>query len=232
VRSSFLLSFFLHAGAAAVLCVTYPGLVLPPRRPATLTQMHLIDAESIPTPTPPVPFDPPPEPVPETLVVEVEPVPDEPEPREEEPIEFVCMDEAIETVQAQRRPRPIRVGRLREPPRETAPAPTPPPPRPQPAAGPPAARVTSAVPQGEQCRPPAYPAVAQRRHLEGRVVVRVRIDVDGHVKAAEIAQSSGHEVLDEAALEAVRTWTFEPAHEGTRAVESFLNVPFRFRLRG
>jgi protein TonB len=68
--------------------------------------------------------------------------------------------------------------------------------------------------------------------LEGRVVLRVLVGAEGAVRAAEVAVSSGHPVLDEAAAAAVRTWTFEPAREGERAVESRVTVPIRFRLRG
>jgi len=77
---------------------------------------------------------------------------------------------------------------------------------------------------------PEYPALAMRRQWEGKVVLLVRVLADGSVAAVSVATSSGHEVLDEAALEAVRAWHFVPARQGGRAVESWANVPINFNL--
>lgn len=49
-----------------------------------------------------------------------------------------------------------------------------------------------------------YPATARLQRLEGRVVVRIVIQEDGHISSATIAKSSGHDVLDQVALETVR----------------------------
>jgi protein TonB len=49
-----------------------------------------------------------------------------------------------------------------------------------------------------------YPAEARLNRLEGRVVVRIVIREDGQIVSATIAKSSGHETLDQAALETLR----------------------------
>ncbi len=49
-----------------------------------------------------------------------------------------------------------------------------------------------------------YPATARLHRLEGRVVVRIVIQGDGQITLATIAKSSGHEALDQAALETIR----------------------------
>ncbi|MBX3237743.1 MAG: energy transducer TonB [Nitrospiraceae bacterium] len=49
-----------------------------------------------------------------------------------------------------------------------------------------------------------YPAAARIEKLEGRVVVRAVILADGQLASSDIAKSSGHDILDQAALEAVR----------------------------
>ena len=49
-----------------------------------------------------------------------------------------------------------------------------------------------------------YPATARLHRLEGRVIVRIVIQQDGHITSATIARSSGHDVLDQAALETIR----------------------------
>ena len=49
-----------------------------------------------------------------------------------------------------------------------------------------------------------YPVSARLHRLEGRVVVRIVIQEDGQIVSAAIAKSSGHDVLDQAALETLR----------------------------
>ena len=41
---------------------------------------------------------------------------------------------------------------------------------------------------------------------------------------------SGYEILDEAAIETVRTWKFVPGRSGGRAAASTVHVPVTFRL--
>lgn len=49
-----------------------------------------------------------------------------------------------------------------------------------------------------------YPATARLHRQEGRVVVRIVIQEDGQITLATIAKSSGHDALDQAALETIR----------------------------
>lgn len=49
-----------------------------------------------------------------------------------------------------------------------------------------------------------YPERIRRENLTGRLRVLVALNPDGSVKEAQILKSSGHPVLDEAALEIVR----------------------------
>lgn len=79
-------------------------------------------------------------------------------------------------------------------------------------------------------RPPVYPHRARRLGWQGRVVVRVRVDPRGRVEAVRLGQSSGHGVLDRAALKAVRNWRFSPATRGATPVAAWVDVPVRFRL--
>src|SRR5882762_9288506 len=72
-----------------------------------------------------------------------------------------------------------------------------------------------------------YPpsALSERRHAD--VVLTVTVDADGHVSNVEVASSGGAE-LDEAAIVAVRQWTFVPAKRDGRPVASRIRVPFHF----
>jgi protein TonB len=76
---------------------------------------------------------------------------------------------------------------------------------------------------------PQYPPIARRRGWEGSLVARIRVGADGLVEAASVEESSGYEVLDAAALEAIRKWRFEPGRrEGkARAMEVLHRVRFR-----
>jgi protein TonB len=78
--------------------------------------------------------------------------------------------------------------------------------------------------------PPPYPAVARRRGQEGVVLLSVLVSEAGLPKEVNLARSSGTQVLDEAALEAVKGWKFVPARQGERPVAAWVEVPIRFRL--
>ncbi len=72
-----------------------------------------------------------------------------------------------------------------------------------------------------------YPqsALASRKHAD--VVLEIVVDVDGHVSDHKVVQSGGAD-LDEAAILAVRQWTFEPAKRGGKPVASRIRIPFHF----
>jgi periplasmic protein TonB len=77
---------------------------------------------------------------------------------------------------------------------------------------------------------PVYPGIARSRHWEGLVYLRVYVTSDGHAAEVDVQRSSGHEVLDESALEAVRKWRFVPAKRGDLAQASWVTVPIEFEL--
>jgi protein TonB len=77
---------------------------------------------------------------------------------------------------------------------------------------------------------PEYPVACRRRHEEGEVRVAVAVGPDGRPLRVSLAKSSGHPLLDQAAIDAVRGWTFEPARTSELAVTSEVVVPVRFSL--
>jgi protein TonB len=80
-------------------------------------------------------------------------------------------------------------------------------------------------------RPP-YPMVARRMGWEGKVVLNVEVLAEGRAGQVLLHQSSGHEVMDNAALQTVKTWRFIPARRlGQPATQWFL-VPIKFALEG
>lgn len=83
---------------------------------------------------------------------------------------------------------------------------------------------------GARNPPPVYPRRARRLGQEGTVLLRVRVSASGRPIAVEVADSSGHPLLDEAARVAVAAWVFQPARRGTTGVEGLVEVPVVFRL--
>ncbi|MDA1053637.1 MAG: energy transducer TonB [Planctomycetota bacterium] len=79
--------------------------------------------------------------------------------------------------------------------------------------------------------PPNYPTVAIQNNWEGTVLLRVYIDAGGTVDEVEVARSSGHPVLDGAAVTAVRRWRGSPATQNGQAISTTELLPVRFKLR-
>ncbi len=78
---------------------------------------------------------------------------------------------------------------------------------------------------------PAYPAWAQRRGIEGSVLVRFTVDVQGQVQDITVEESTPGTVFADAAVEAVRQWRFEPGRKDGRPVPTRLQVRIRFEVR-
>ncbi len=77
-----------------------------------------------------------------------------------------------------------------------------------------------------------YPAIAVRARLEGRVVLEIVIAADGRVVTVAIIESSGHSVLDRAALAAVKTRKKLPMPPDELSWNNgSVRVPFVYRLR-
>lgn len=77
---------------------------------------------------------------------------------------------------------------------------------------------------------PEYPSLARSRRWEGEVLLRVYVKDDGHCGDLSVQTSSGHEELDQAALEAVKHWRFIPAKRGEVSIASWVTVPISFKL--
>jgi TonB family protein len=78
---------------------------------------------------------------------------------------------------------------------------------------------------------PNYPEASRKRGEEGDVLLKVEVLTNGRVGQAEIDESSGFTLLDEAALRTVRNWRFKPALKGREEVACWVNIPIRFKLR-
>jgi TonB family protein len=199
-------------------------------------------AEAIPSEPPPEAADAPPPPdavppVPEPLPVPAlpEPLPaPAPPPPAPEPARHVAR--AAEPPRAQPRPapraeRPASRGRTTEAAAASPGAPaSAPSPQPVAAAAPPGPVLITAPRYRSPPAPPVYPPRAVEFGLTGTVLVRARVLPNGSTEETRLWRSSGHALLDAAAIAAVRRWAFEPASVEGRRVEAWVEVPVHFRL--
>lgn len=78
--------------------------------------------------------------------------------------------------------------------------------------------------------PPTYPLLARARKIEGRVLVRIEVLENGVCGSVQVKESSGYTLLDNAALEGVQKWRFQPAQENGKKVKSQIEIPVIFQL--
>lgn len=176
-------------------------------RPLTVRMIELapeIPAAPEPPPPPPKPRPVRPRPAPAPIVAVNTPAP----PAAEAP---------VFTVAAPPAPEPVAV----------APAPTFVPAPPAPPAPVTQARFDAAYLNNPK---PVYPASSRRLGEEGRVVLRVHVDPEGHATKIEIKSSSGFPRLDAAAQDAVARWRFVPARRGDEPIAAWVLVPIVFSL--
>ncbi|WP_447590864.1 energy transducer TonB [Aquipseudomonas campi] len=163
-------------------------------------------------PPPPEPVIEPPPPVVEELAVKPpppKPVPPKPQPPKPKPV-----------------PKPVEQPPQPQPPKAETPPTPPAPPAPKP--------VTETPPSANAAYlknpAPEYPSLAQRRGWEGTVLLRVRVLASGKPAEIQVQKSSGRDLLDQAAIRAVKRWSFVPAKRGDQAQEGWVTVPLDFRL--
>jgi TonB family protein len=76
---------------------------------------------------------------------------------------------------------------------------------------------------------PAYPEIAKRAHIQGVVILQVKVKTDGSVEVQKVLQ--GEPVLADAAVEAVKRWRANPAMINGTRVETISTVTFDFEPR-
>lgn len=78
---------------------------------------------------------------------------------------------------------------------------------------------------------PLYPFLARRNNIEGKVVIRFIVDVNGDVLEPEVTESEPEGVFDEAAIDAILKYKFRPAQKDGKAVDCIVNAPMKFTVR-
>lgn len=79
-------------------------------------------------------------------------------------------------------------------------------------------------------RKPVYPLLSRKNDEQGTVVLRVLVTADGRADKVSLKQSSGHTLLDESALNAVKTWRFHPATRNNQPIPEWYQIAIPFTL--
>lgn len=77
---------------------------------------------------------------------------------------------------------------------------------------------------------PEYPTMARRLGQQGTVTLEITVGSEGKAKKVRVAQSSGHQSLDEAAAAAISKWRFVPATINGEPVEQTLLTRWTYKL--
>ncbi|MEF2229987.1 MAG: TonB family protein [Pseudodesulfovibrio sp.] len=86
------------------------------------------------------------------------------------------------------------------------------------------------IPQVMRSVPPDYPYVAKRNRVQGEVVVRMLVTVQGTPQQLSVYSATPAGVFDEAALNAAKRWRFKPGRYKGEAVDTWVLLPFVFEL--
>lgn len=80
--------------------------------------------------------------------------------------------------------------------------------------------------------PPRYPAGAAAQGIDGKVMLLVDVDAEGNPTAVEVERAEPAGVFDQATLDAVMKWKFNPEMKDGKPVAGRVRVPVEFRAKG
>lgn len=73
--------------------------------------------------------------------------------------------------------------------------------------------------------PPQYPSAAYRRNEGGKVTVSFLVEPNGHTSHIRLVYSNPRHTFDNAAMNAVRKWRFDPVSKPTKVVQTIKFTP-------
>src|SRR5262249_16064348 len=78
---------------------------------------------------------------------------------------------------------------------------------------------------------PRYPESARKAGAQGTTLLKLRVLENGRVGEVQIERSAGNADLDNAAMDAVKKWLFQPARMGTIPVAVWVLLPVKFEIQ-
>jgi protein TonB len=76
-----------------------------------------------------------------------------------------------------------------------------------------------------------YPTISQRLNEEGTTMLGFKITPDGSVTDVHVATSSGHDRLDQAAVQCAQSWRYKPAMQNGQPVEVPWQTAVQWKLK-
>jgi protein TonB len=77
---------------------------------------------------------------------------------------------------------------------------------------------------------PEYPEMAVFLGYQGDAIIRIKVSAQGLSEGVEILRSSGHKILDESAVKALRHWRFTPSKHGNTPMSDSVIITVSYVL--
>ena len=77
---------------------------------------------------------------------------------------------------------------------------------------------------------PVYPPAAKQKNIEGVVVVKFMVTMEGTVENISVLKAKPQGYFEKAATEAVKKWKFQPGTVGKEPVNTWMTAMVKFRL--
>lgn len=133
-------------------------------------------------------------------------------------------------IQTPQPPPQITVAKM--PPHPVVPVQTAAPPAPPPPAPPKPQGISAPVSIGasHSCEN-EYPPAAQRLNQEGTTSIKFTVNTDGSVTGVQVVGSSGHDMLDQAAIRCAQNWHYKPAMQNGQPVAAPWTTNVQWKLQ-
>lgn len=95
----------------------------------------------------------------------------------------------------------------------------------------PTTQLPSADAAGLNNKAPVYPMLSRKRKEQGTVWLLLLVSKDGVVTELKLKKTSGFARLDQAALQAVKKWKFQPARKQGQPIDYWYELPLKFSLQ-
>ena len=95
----------------------------------------------------------------------------------------------------------------------------------------PTTQLPSADAAGLNNKAPQYPMLSRKRKEQGTVWLLLLVSKEGVVTQLKLKKTSGFDRLDQAALQAVKKWKFQPARKQGQPIDYWYELPLKFSLQ-
>ena len=90
--------------------------------------------------------------------------------------------------------------------------------------------VLRSIRSGAQCNACKEYETSHCNGFEGTVILKVNVLTNGSPGSVKVLTSSGYDILDHSAIQAVQKWSFIPAKKGSDIIDQWVEIPIQFKL--